>query len=465
MEQQELKQVIEQGESETIEFKESFGNEAIETVGAFANTKGGVILIGVNRRGNIIGVQATQETLKDWANQISQCSEPTFTPLFEIVPTDDGKVVAIRVSEYPLKPVSIRGRCYRRFNASNHQMTPDEIAQMHLYSIGSSFDAISSPNATLDDISEDKIRDYLQKANATGRRNYDISKPPLQLLEKVELIKSGKPTIAAVLLFGKEPHNKIHQAIVHCGRFKEVTTIIDDRLIEGTIIEQIDEVMAFLRKNTNVRFVFTGKPEREEVWDYPLEAMREAVTNAICHRDYADTSDIQIKIHDDYLTIWNPGGLLPGMSIAELYDPNHSSKPRNRLIAQVFYDIKLIEKYGSGIQRILTECEKAHIPAPTFEEKFGGFLVTFRKDQYTDYNLKKMGLNERQIKALAHIKKTGRITNTEYQEITNSIKRTASRDLKELVNKKIIQQIGITGRGTEYILTGHNGDKRDIKGT
>lgn len=457
--------LIKKGESEQLEFKQGFGNEAIETVSAFANTKGGTIFIGVNRSGKIIGTQANQEILKDWANRISQNTVPVVTPLIEFVATDSGTVVVIKISEYPIKPVAARGRCYKRVNASNRRMTPAEIAEYHLQSTGSSYDAYPSQNAILDDLSTDKIKTYIRKANTSGRRNYDNSADPFQILEKVELIKEDKPTIAAVLLFGKEPHFKIQQATVHCGRFKGKSSIIDDRLIEGSITEQIDEVIDFVRKNTNVRFEISGKAERDEIWDYPIEAIREAVTNAICHRDYADTSDIQIKIYDDYLTIWNPGGLLPGMSIDELYDPNHSSKPRNRLIAQIFYDIKHIERYGSGIQRILDECSEADVPEPLIEEKFGGFLVTFRKDIYTEEYLKTLGLNDRQIKAVSHIKNTGKITNAEYQKITNSIKRTASRDLKDLVDKKILQQIGTTGRGTEYILWGHKGVKRDIKGS
>jgi ATP-dependent DNA helicase RecG len=132
------------------------------------------------------------------------------------------------------------------------------------------------------------------------------------------------------------------------------------------------------------------------------------------------------------------------MSIEELYDPNHSSKPRNRLIAQVFNDIKLIEKYGSCIQRILTECAKVGIPAPSFEEKFGGFLVTFRKDIYTEDHLKAMGLNERQIKAVVFTKKNGKITNKQYQEITGIQKRQATVDLQDMENKGILTKVGKT---------------------
>lgn len=202
---------------------------------------------------------------------------------------------------------------------------------------------------------------------------------PREALEKLELIRDGRPTWAAILLFGKRPQSPLVQATVHCGRFRTEIDITDDRMIEGLIIDQIDETMDFLKKHINVRFVITGKPQRDQIWDYPLEALREAVVNAICHRDYGDTADIQIKVFDDHIRIWNPGFLPYGVTIADLYRRTHASKPRNKLIAQVFYDLEIIERYGSGIQRMLDACRAAGIPEPTFTESSGGFLITFRK--------------------------------------------------------------------------------------
>ena len=131
--------------------------------------------------------------------------------------------------------------------------------------------------------------------------------------------------------------------------------------------------------------MITGKPRREQVWDYPLEALREAVVNAVCHRDYGDTADIQIKVFDDHIRIWSPGFLPFGVTIEDLYRRTHASRPRNKLIAQVFYDLEIIERYGSGIQRMLDACKDAGLPEPTLEESTGGFLITFRKAAQSAY--------------------------------------------------------------------------------
>jgi ATP-dependent DNA helicase RecG len=455
----EIKEIIQKGESKTVEFKENFDKETIETAVAFANTNGGIVLIGVADNGKIRSIQVGRETLRGWANQISQSTEPMVIPEIKDIQIGGKSIVEIQIKEYPIKPVSTRGRCFRRVGNSNRVMTPQEIAQMHLISTGTSWDALPARGSSIDDIDLEKVKKYIKNATAGGRRKFEEKDDPFRILEKLELLKEKKPTWAAVLLFGKDPQGRLSQSTVHCGRFKQETIIIDDRMVRGNVLEQVEEVIDFIRKNISVRFAFTGKPKREEIWDYPLEALREAVINAVCHRDYADNSDIQIKVHDDRITIWNPGGLLPGMTVEELYDPNHTSKPRNKLIAQIFYDVELIERYGSGIQRIIEACKKSGLPAPVFEERFGGFLVIFRKDIYTEEYLEKLGLNERQIKAVMYVKEKEKITNGEYQELNTVSKRTATRDLNDLVERNILEQIGITGKGTEYIIKGAKGVK------
>jgi ATP-dependent DNA helicase RecG len=283
------------------------------------------------------------------------------------------------------------------------------------------------------------------------------------VLEKMKLVMDGKPTWAAGLLFCREGRRFLSQAVIHCGRFKNQTLVIDDRLIEGSLFDQIEKAMDFVRKNTNVKFVMTGRPEREEVWDYSLEAVREAVINAVCHRDYTVMSHIEIRIYDNELIVWNPGGLPLGLTMEDLFKP-HASKLRNKGIAEVFFDTKIIEQWGSGIEKMINYCKEAGAQEPVFEE-YQGFRVIFRKGIFNEEYLRGLGLNERQMKAVFYVKEKGKITNTEYQEISNTIKRTASRDLAELVSLKIFEQIGTTGKGTEYFLSGATNKKEDkIKG-
>lgn len=375
----ELPNILKQGESQTVEFKENFQEESLQTIGAFANTHGGILLIGVNDSGVPIGVTVGKATLREMADKIAACTEPRVVPDLQVVTLQRKTIIVIQVSEYPIKPVAVRGRCYRRVGDSNRQLSPSAIAEMHMASTGTSWDASPLMDRTIKDLELARVRRYMMLATNVGRRNFARGDRPRYVLEKLELVRDGRPTWAAVLLFGKHPQSPLTQATVHCGRFRSEIDITDDRMIEGSIIDQIDETMDFLKKHINVRFVITGKPQRDQIWDYPLEALREAVVNAICHRDYGDTADIQIKVFDDHVRIWSPGLLPYGVTFEELYRRTHASKPRNKLIAQVFYDLEIIERYGSGIQRMLDACAAAGLPEPTFGESTGGLLITFRK--------------------------------------------------------------------------------------
>lgn len=269
-----LTAILKQGESLTVEFKESFQEEALLTIGAFANTQGGVLLIGVNDSGSPTGVTVGKSTLREITDRIAACTEPRVVPDIQVVTLRRRAIIVIQVPEYPIKPVAVRGRCYRRIGDSNRLLSPAAIAEMHMASTGTSWDARPLPDKTIKDIDVSRVRRYMTLATNIGRRNFAKGTKPGEVLEKLELLRDGQPTWAAVLLFGKHPQSPLTQATVHCGRFRTEIDIDDDRLIEGSIIDQIDETMDFLKKHINVRFVITGKPRRDQIWDYPLEALR-----------------------------------------------------------------------------------------------------------------------------------------------------------------------------------------------
>lgn len=449
MNEKELKELIEKGETQTLEFKEKFDRDVIETAAAFANAKGGVIFIGVGDNGEIKGATVGKETLKAWSNEISQATEPTIIPYIESYQIRNKTIVKVAVEESPLKPASYKGACYIRLNNSNRKLSPKEISEIYLHTIGSSWDFYPARGATLEDIDVEKVKKYIILANETGRRK--ITEAPLQALEKLELIKENKPSWAAILLFGKTPQKILLQARIHCGRFKiSKTEIMDDRMIEGNLISQTEEAVDFIKKHMSVRFAITGKPRREEIWEYPLEALREGVANAIVHRDYTLPSETSIEIYDDRIEIWNPGKLPLGISIDDLYKEYHKSIPRNKMVAQIFFDLELIEKYGSGTIRMLEACKKSGIFLE-FKEISNGFSIIFRKDIYTEDYLRGLGLNERQIKAVMYVKQKGKITNREYREISGLSDEGVRIDINKLIEKNILQESG-KGRNTFYII-------------
>ncbi|MDT8286531.1 MAG: putative DNA binding domain-containing protein [Elusimicrobiales bacterium] len=371
-----LASLIRAGESETLEFKESFGREAIEAIAAFTNTKGGILLVGVNDDGGIVGVASAKNALKDWANQISQLTGGLH-PSIETSVVKGKNVVAIQVEENRIKPVMCNGRAFIRSGSTTRQMTLEEITRCALANAGVTWDALPEPRATLSDISLPKFKTFMDAARQEKRRSVPVGTSQTELLEKLELVIKGKPTRAAILLFGKDPQRFYSQAMLKIGRFRNETLIVDDRRIDGTLFDQIEGAMGYFREKLDTRYVMTGRPQRDVIWEYPLKALREAVINAICHRDYMSTRDTEVRIYDNELMVWNAGILPPGISIDTL-KLNHPSVPRNKKIAEILYYAGIIEAWGGGTKLIMNECASAEMPEPVFDQEIG-FRVTFRK--------------------------------------------------------------------------------------
>ena len=195
---------------------------------------------------------------------------------------------------------------------------------------------------------------------------------------------------------------------------------------------------------------------RKDIPEYPPFTLREAVINALIHRDYLDTSaPIVVRIYDDELILSNPGKLMPPLTIEQLKE-KHSGRQRNPLIAAVFYYANLIESWGSGTLKMIELCKQQNLPEPEFVEQkegLGQFTVVFHKDIFNEEELRKRGLNERQIKAVKYVKEKGKITNREYQELSNISRQMATIDLSHLVEKGILTMKGKAGKGIAYQLT------------
>jgi len=447
-----LDDLLQKSESATLARKTEFDAECVEIAAAMATVRGGVILVGITPEGEIGGANIDEQALEKWTAQIALATEPSVAADAELQHTGEKLVVVLTIPEMPIKPVAVNGRCYKRLGKHNHLLTAAEIAELHALTTGRSWDNLPMESATFEDLDLSKIEKYIETATARHRRNIDKKESPFTILDRLRLIRNGKLTNAAILLFGKEPQVFFPQAKIKAGRFKSETVIVDDAEIGGTVIEQIDAAFAFIQRHLAVRLVITGQPQREEVWEYPLGALREGLINAIAHRDYATAAATQVRIYDDNLLIWNPGNLPLHLRIDDL-KRKHQSVLRNVLIGSIFYDLGYIERWGSGTNRILDECRALHLPEPDWREN-QGLMLTFRKEVFTEETLRDLDLPERQLQAVLHVKKNRRITNQQYQELFGVKKRTASEDLHELEAKGILERIGSTGKGTYYKIKG-----------
>lgn len=189
---------------------------------------------------------------------------------------------------------------------------------------------------------------------------------------------------------------------------------------------------------------------RIEKPEYPVAAIREMMLNALVHRNYMG-AHIQIRVYDNEINIWNDGFLPEGITLESLKH-QHASKPRNPVIADVCFKGGYIDSWGRGTIKIMEACKYEGLPEPDFKELSGGFLAIVSKNILIEEYLLKLGLNERQLNAIAQVKRIGEITNSEYQLLNDTSRATATRDLQELVDKKILTNKGTKGQGSVYVL-------------
>lgn len=455
-----IRKIMDAGESETLEFKTSFSKDVLESLCAFANHKGGSILLGVAPGGKIVGVSCGEESLQKWANEIRQNTVPSLVPDISVVRVSGKTVVQMRINEFPVKPVACRDRYYKRIANSNHRLSLTEIANLHLQSLQLSWDAYPDERAAVRDLDPVRIRAFLKKVKAAGR--FQWTGAWQSVLEKLGYLQDGRPTHAAMILFGKkEPLYSLH-----IGRFKTPSTIIDDRMFRGTLFGAVEDAMRFIISHLKVAFEITGALQRREIFEYPVPALRELLLNAVVHRDYTSPVDIQIKIFDNAITFFNPGRLYGDLTVAKLKRDDYQSRTRNKLIAEAFYLTGDIEKYGSGFIRVRREIRDYPTMTFDYEESGDGFLVNVHyatqkisEKHETDEGLNgglNEGLNEGLNRLLAIIKDNPGKRIPQLAGTLGIPAKTIERWLAELKKQDKIEYRGSKKTGGYYIKEDNN---------
>lgn len=452
-----LTALIQEGESETLEFKELWNEHGLEALASFVNTRGGTLLVGVKDDGTVIGWNGKDREQQLVINQIVEILRvhPEVS-----VHQEQGKPVLVIGVKPAATLVACRGRYYHRVGNSTREIPAEQLGKYFVANLGVQWDSVTDGYA-LDLIDPAAVQRFLELAKS--RLPFAKENDSLKgILQKLGLIRDGKITRGAVLLFGKDPQALFTSSQIHMGRFKDDITIIDDKILKGNLFEQLEGTTQLFRTYLQVRYEFEGKSredeplsamQRQEIWDYPLKALREAVINALIHRDYFQAGqEIQIRVYDERVVITNPGTLPDGMTVEELKTEGHRSMPRNSLLAQVFYYGELLEKWGTGTSRMISLCRAQGILEPEFSAKPDSFSVTFSKDIYATERLVALGLSERQVKAVLYAKEHGAITNKAYREIAAVTDRTALRDLNNLLDRHIFKKQDKKGKATEYIL-------------
>jgi len=348
-----LKESIESGESEITEFKTSLADwrDVVETISAFSNRNGGRVLIGVADDCGIVGVDIGKNTIEKLANQIKQNTDPVTYPSIRVeeIGGKEGKhVIVVDVDESKQKPVLAFGRAVIRVGKSNQKLGYEGIRNLALETSKVYWDGRVCEGAGPEDIDEEEVSRFLRRAKYERRLELDPETPIRESLEKSELLREGKPTNAAILLFGKNPQRFFIQSETRCARFKGTKPLefIDMKVFGGNIIDQREDAVEFVKEHIKLHAKIVGL-ERIETWEYPIEAIREAVTNAICHRNYETASNVQIRIFDDRIEVWGCGPLPEPLTPEDL-KREHKSVLRNPMIGKCLFLIKFIEQWGTA---------------------------------------------------------------------------------------------------------------------
>jgi ATP-dependent DNA helicase RecG len=426
-------------EAQNIEFKTSWQDEYLKIISAFANCSGGKIYIGIDDKGNVAGIKNVKELLETLPNKIR--NKLGIIVSVNLLKQDNKEYLEVEVKPATF-PVSYEGKFYIRSGSTTQELTGQELTNFLLEKSGITWDERceeETNNNDIDiftiekfkDLARDKIPSIIQEQNTN------------RIFQKLNLFKNETIKRAGILLFGKDPQRFYPQAVVKIGRFKGSTEILFHDLIEGNLFEQLEKTLEILKSKYLISKIEFEGIQRKEKLEYPYEALREAIINALIHRDYLGTSNVQIRVYDDKLIIMNEGKLPPELSIEKL-KTDHLSKPRNPLLASIFYFAGFIESWGSGTLKIINTCKNEGLPEPDFENDSGIMNVIFYKDIFTEENLRKMGLNERQIKGVIYAKENGTITLSEYRQLVQRKveERTLRRDLEDLVNNNVLKPIG-----------------------
>ncbi|MBI2930276.1 MAG: putative DNA binding domain-containing protein [Planctomycetes bacterium] len=448
-----LQRLVSKGEGQALEFKRTTGElrEGMEALCGMLNAQGkGRVIFGVSDKGEIVGQAVAESTRRDIANA-SRRIEPAAEIKTFIVRLGHGRaIVLLEALGRGKAPFTFEGRGYLRVGNTTQKMSHSEFDRRVVDRLQSElpWDRWIASDWKIRDLDRSEIQRTVEDAVEAKRLTGVLGEKVEVVLRRLELVTDRGVTRAAAILFGKEGGPGYPMGEVRLARFRGVTKdeFRDNRQFKGHAFGLLEHAERFLDEHVPVagRFV-EGRMRRIDTPLYPPLAVREALVNALVHRDYSiDGGAVSLALFDDRLEIWSTGVLPSGLTPEKLKGM-HESIPRNRLIADVFYRRGLIEKWGRGTNKILTEAKKIDCPEPEFEEIAGSFVVRFRpaapaaKPPHADP----------QQAILDLVKQRGTVTNREVRAVLGISDEMVRRHLKALVNARTLVMIG-KGRAVRY---------------
>jgi len=447
-------------EGELIEFEEKVSKDQFcKKVVGMANTKGGDLHLGVRDDKEVVGINITDHLKEQIQDRCNHCKEPITVKL--VTKIIEGKnTLIVRVPKGTFLPhTTPDGKVFIRTGGVTRIATPKEIQELVKSSGYVKFESLPVRDASLDDFDNGKINDFKQRlSDETKEKIKKISDNDFLMNIGAIVNDNGNliPTTTGLLFFAGSPQKFVSHSRIEAVRFKGSipVEVIDRSLISGSLIELIEKSIKFTRRNTRNAMKISGT-QRIDIPEYPIAAIREGVVNAVAHREYiTSNSPVQLYVFDDRIDITNPG--IPGTPVNKLIGIH---KPRNENICKLLNITRYVEGLGTGIARMNEQMIDHGLKPPVIDYREDSFCITFHSPKEDlmklvkpiATNLRDEGFNDRQIKGLAYIQEHKVITHREYHDMFKVTHFQAMQELKELVDKEYVKQIG-KGKDSRYEL-------------
>ncbi len=462
-------------ENQNIEFKQSWKDEYLKWICAFANTDGGVLYIGVKDDGTVCGVSDCHKLTEDIPNKIRNSMGLICD--IELISDNDKNYFKIGINKYPY-PVRYHGKYYKRSVSTLQELNGIELDKMILSAQGKTWDSTPIPNVKINDLENDAIRLFKKKASDSARLdNESLNVSNETLLRNLRLYDNDYLIRAAVIAFHPDPEKWITGCYIKIAYFENEADILFQDEIHGPLILQVEKTMDLIYSKYMKALISYNDIYRKETFFFPRAAFRELLLNAVIHKDYMSTAPIQIRIYKDKIRLWNDGNLPKEVPVEKLYK-EHISKPHNPNLANVFFKCGMVESWGRGFEKIAAYCNDENAKIPQIDLSLGGITARcFASDKYLELEDKKglneglsigdtidnkvntssekisnegineglnrlLSLNESDRIVLSFIKKQRQTTSKELEEKTKLSHATIERIVKKLLKMSLIVRVG-----------------------
>lgn len=435
-------------ENQITEWKQSWHEDYYKWICGYANAYGGTLFIGKNDDGIVIGVDKVKKLLEDIPNKTLDIMGIMINVnQYEEAGLDYLEII---VEPYPY-PINLRGRYYFRSGSTKKEFKGAALNKFLLERQGKRWDGVPVPNVSVEELKNETLIVFREKAAKSKRLEpEDIDGTNKQLIESLHLDDEEHLKRAAILLFHPNPEKYVTGAFIKIGFFESDEDLKYQDELHGNLLEQAEEALDLLKTKYDVAAISYDGGSRYEKFTFPQEAIREALMNAIAHKDYSSGIPIQISVYRDKIIFWNEGQLPENWTVDKLTS-KHPSKPFNPVIANTLFRAGYIESWGRGTIKMIKACKAHKIAPPRFSNEAPDFQVELIK--FTETGLAAEGLKEELRAIVLYVQEHGAISNSIVQKICDVAKRTATRYLGELEGRYLINT-GTTGAGTNYVLKG-----------